>query len=328
LNSKKPDSVYDDIIRLLQSRINARVDDPLREFHTSRKFESFQDEEVAFCAANSKEIIDILKNNNYRKSLSEYSFELLKVYSYSKNQFLHFDGKYRREIIALYQRLIDELVAVLENPGGVDSLKNSYSRLLADHQNRLKALFRDYFRQYVGESESFLHLLNSTVSANYSAQLQLELLRIDPFSLMEPVLDLGCGKEGNLVNYLRSLGFAAFGMDRMVLNESEYIKQGDWMENTLEANRWGTIIAHHSFSTNFIYQHYSSRKIAALYAKKYMEILKSLRPGGEFIYTPGLPFFEEYIKPLKAFKFESFKITAPLKSIENITYTSRVKRIY
>ena len=44
--------------------------------------------------------------------------------------------------------------------------------------------------------------LNLLSAPEYSPGLQIEILQIETTQLKEPVLDIGCGKQGNLVNYL------------------------------------------------------------------------------------------------------------------------------
>lgn len=132
------------------------------------------------------------------------------------------------------------------------------------------------------------------VCAEYSAELQLKLLGLQINDLAEPILDLGCGAQARLVNYLQQLGKTVFGVDRSAA-PSQFVSQGDWLSFPLAPANWGTIISHLGFSQHFLRQHLLPTANPARYAKRYMEILGALRVGGTFAYAPGLPFIENLL---------------------------------
>jgi hypothetical protein len=57
------------------------------------------------------------------------------------------------------------------------------------------------------------------------------------------------------------------------------------------------VLSHHAFSLHFVHAHHRSAERAAAFAAKYVEILRSLQPGGCFCYAPALPFVEEHLDP-------------------------------
>ena len=63
----------------------------------------------------------------------------------------------------------------------------------------------------------------------------------------------------------------------------------------LRPDSWGSVIAHMSFSNHFMHNNLRNDGDFSGYANKYAQILKSLSKGGSFIYTPSLPFIEEFI---------------------------------
>lgn len=132
------------------------------------------------------------------------------------------------------------------------------------------------------------------VCEEYSHELQVEVLNIDIDNLMEPVLDIGCGAGGNLVNYLRKKGIDAYGFDRFS-SDNQYIFSDDWLEFPFGIKKWGTIISHLGYSNHFRHHHLRNDGDFIEYGKKYIEILNSLKPGGSFHYAPGLPFIEEFL---------------------------------
>jgi 2-polyprenyl-3-methyl-5-hydroxy-6-metoxy-1,4-benzoquinol methylase len=55
---------------------------------------------------------------------------------------------------------------------------------------------------------------NPVPCSEYSASLQISLFDILQQDMPQPVLDIGCGIEGNLVGFLRRCGIEAYGIDR------------------------------------------------------------------------------------------------------------------
>lgn len=108
------------------------------------------------------------------------------------------------------------------------------------------------------------------------------------------MLDIGCGEAASLVHHLRSIGCAAWGIDRHVAT-SDCTIQADWFAIPRVEGGWGTIVAHQSFSLHFLHAHLRIRGDAERYARAYMAVLHALRPGGSFLYAPGLPFIERLL---------------------------------
>lgn len=137
-------------------------------------------------------------------------------------------------------------------------------------------------------------IIESVACSEYSALLQIDLLQINIDQLIEPVLDIGCGKQGKLVLYLRQNGINAYGFDRFVI-DNQVLTNSDWFEYSFEKNKWGTIISNLGFSNHFQHHHFRNDGNFIEYAKKYMDILGSLKSGGCFLYAPDLPFIEQYL---------------------------------
>lgn len=132
------------------------------------------------------------------------------------------------------------------------------------------------------------------ISAEYSAELQVNLLGLDQPSPREPILDLGCGEHAHLVAHLRSRGLRAFGVD-LAVAAADHLFPVDWFAFPLVPASWGTIVSHLGFAQQFLRQHLDPTGDAARYARRFMEILRALQPGGAFVYAPGLPFIEDLL---------------------------------
>jgi SAM-dependent methyltransferase len=129
-------------------------------------------------------------------------------------------------------------------------------------------------------------------SAQYSPEFQLELLGVGSDALPDPILDLGCGQDARLVHWLREQGRDAFGIDLRAEDCTNYIMQADWLSFPLQPDYWATIISHQGFSNHFLNHHLRRNGHPERYARRYLAILRALKPGGSFLYAPGLPFFE------------------------------------
>lgn len=132
----------------------------------------------------------------------------------------------------------------------------------------------------------------------YSAELQLEILQINMDHITTPVLDVGCGKLGNLVKHLRRNGIEAYGCDRFA-ETNPFLARSDWFEFEYGIEKWGTITSNLGFSNHFNHHHLRNDGHFIEYAKTFMDILNSLKIGGSFYYAPDLPFIEKYLDRVK-----------------------------
>jgi len=157
-------------------------------------------------------------------------------------------------------------------------------------------------------------LVEPVACHEYSAELQLTIFQIDTDKIAGPVLDIGCGKQGNLVKHLRSSGIEAYGCDRFA-EASPFLTCQDWFEFGYGKDKWGTITSNLGFSNHFNHNHLRNDGRFIEYAKTYMDILNSLKIGGSFHYAPGLPFIEKYLDQSK-FRVEMQKIgNSEVKSV-------------
>jgi hypothetical protein len=108
------------------------------------------------------------------------------------------------------------------------------------------------------------------------------------------------------------------GVDRSASDSTDLI-QADWLDYKIEHGAWGTIISHMAFSNHFVFQHLYKHGQVEPYARQYMAILKALKPGGSFYYTPGLPFIEAYLPE------DSYQVAR--RHLEGDLFACRVLRI-
>lgn len=210
-----------------------------------------------------------------------------------------------------------------------DQLRNIYADLFNDVQQKnytTEEISKNHYlrlQQWLKNSNPFAEKIYSKNEENvtpvtcgeYDAELQLNILKLDLKNLYQPVLDIGCGSEARLVNYLRDSGIEAYGIDRYMFKES-YLKTFDWLEYNYESGKYGTVISNLGFSNHFNHHHLREDGNYIGYGKTYMNIMQSLKVGGCFHYAPDLPFIEMYL--------DENKYTVSHYPIENYDYKATV----
>jgi len=230
------------------------------------------------------------------------------------NQYFSFNTKSVNELKLIFKELNEKI-------------KDPYS--LADQQvlERLTHEHNQKINDWLMQTNAFAGKMYAPDQDNvqpvacseYAPDLQLEILQIDLKKLRQPVLDVGCGREINLVNYLREKEFEVYGIDRFD-NDNPYYQKTDWLEYDFGIQKWGSIISNLGFSNHFIHHNLRVDGNYREYARKYMEILDSLLSGGSFYYAPDLPFIEKH---LDRFKYECTTFSIPGYKFK----ASRVTRI-
>lgn len=163
----------------------------------------------------------------------------------------------------------------------------------------LATLYPEKFQQ----SLKFSSGIGRVTYEEYSAELQIELLGIDIAHIKQPVIDIGCGSQANLVRYLRSLDVEAYGIDRQLEIHEPYLNQVDWFDFYFEPNRWGTVISNMGFANHLNYAYLHDISQLEHYLLKMKEIIESLSASSYFYYAPSLPFVEDKLSA-KSYKVE------------------------
>jgi len=221
--------------------------------------------------------------------LVEYTTDRVLSKFCQSNQYYSFDKNARDNLKKIYRNLIME-IRNLNGYGNEKILKG----LARKHHENLAGWLRCYnsFAEKLYPSEQ--QTIEPVACSEYSAELQVKIFRLDITKIFEPVLDIGCGSNGLLVKLLREKGFEAYGFDRFA-PECCYFEKADWLDFRFEKQKWGTITSNLGFSNHFKHHHLRIGSDYIRYARKYIEILESLKTGGSFFYAPTLPFIEPYL---------------------------------
>jgi hypothetical protein len=267
--------------------------------------------------ASWKFIDEINESLNEIRALDNNSLDQLIVFTAEKaleefcriNQYYAFSSQAKEELKLIYS----ELFATLKTDTySLDIIGGNHYRRLQEWLQKTNPFAE---KLYSNASS----ILSPVACSEYSPELQIQILKIDLKTLQEPVMDIGCGQHGELVNYLCKNGIEAYGIDRYPSNNSNRINI-DWLEYNYGKARWGTLLSNLGFSNHFTHHHLREDGNYITYAKKYVELLGSLKIGGQFHYAPSLPFIESYLNR-EDFYVEEHEI----ESVSKMTIISRLK---
>ncbi|HBL75327.1 MAG: hypothetical protein A2W90_20500 [Bacteroidetes bacterium GWF2_42_66] len=238
------------------------------------------------------DLIEILQKNLFpeREKMIEFTVDKVLSEFYKVNQYYHFDKNAQSELKQVYRDLLDDITSVSKETDIAAMAEKHYSRLQQWLQ-RTNPFAASLYPEDVS-------VVDEVVCAEYSAEMQMEILGLNLSTMVGPVLDVGCGAKAQLVTHLTKAGFDASGIDRNA-EPGANLKKTDWMDFSFVPGHWGTIISNLGFSNHFRHHHLRNDGDYLDYARKYMEILQSLKPGGAFYYAPDLPFIESYLDPQK-----------------------------
>ncbi len=200
---------------------------------------------------------------------------------YQINQYIDIPEQDMDELKQIYRITWDEI-----DTHNFDAIMRAHHYRLADW---LARFYPDAFIKALKQQPQVGAVLNKS----YSAEFQLQVLNIDVETLQAPVLDIGCGPEGNLVRELVENGIDAIGIDRIINSPETYLIESNWFDFDLRQKSWGTVISNMGFSNHLVYCLRNEPERVSAYLLRYREILDSLKPCGEFIYAPSIPVVEE-----------------------------------
>jgi hypothetical protein len=197
---------------------------------------------------------------------------------YAVNQYIQVDARARKALAEIYAQSWRDLIGTPD----VESV------LRKRHYPRIKAWLGTLYPETMRDALASSPTIGRVPCGEYSADLQVRLLRLELSTIKEPVLDIGCGREACLVTHLRSRKIEAYGIDRRIGRESRFVTEADWFDFSFLPDHWGTIVSNISFTNHLVYAlKYEAEKVER-YTETYAQMLDSLAAGGSFIYAPSV----------------------------------------
>ena len=226
----------------------------------------------------------------------------------SHNQYYRFTANHQQFLTMLYLTLFQQILLMPQ------LTTSQLIALVKEHYRKIR-LFLSQSNPQVVLTDS--HELSAAFCSEYSALFQCDVLQLDILKMQEPILDIGCGEQFHLVQYFRDLGYSIIGIDRLISAQASDTINHDWFEYDYHNQQWGTILSHMAFSNHFRYHHVRNHPIAMDYAHLYRRILQGLKVGGQFIYSPDLPFVEELLNE-QEYAIDKYQVIANIYTT-NIT---------
>lgn len=231
-------------------------------------------------------------NDNVSEKTEDVSSELV---SFTTNEFmkrLHSINPYLRVSKVQIENLKQIYRETWQRMRNNQSIKTTLNEF---HYPQLSQWLATLYPEKFQKMLKFSPRVGHVTYGEYSAELQIGLLGIDTADVKQPILDIGCGGQAHLVSYFRSQGLEAYGIDRHLETQKPYLDQEDWFDYHFEPGKWGTIVAHMSFTNHLNYAYLNDISQLEHYLLKMKEILESLSISGSFHYTPSLPFIEDKV---------------------------------
>lgn len=224
---------------------------------------------------NREKIIQELNTDKYNKVLEKLSRSFLANLAKGTNG-KKFSKEDCQNILEIYHKLIENIA---------DAQKD-YERIALEHFTQVK----NYINDFTSKED------NETASSKYSPEFILEILDVKEEELKGKSLDIGCGKNGELVNYLAQKGVDSYGLD-MECEESDKLEQEDWLIKEYPENTYDLITSNLTFTKHFneANQEEANDQECFEYAQSYMKILNSLKVGAKWHYVPSVTFIEELL---------------------------------
>jgi len=201
------------------------------------------------------------------------------------NQYLNISEKHRERLAGIYYRTWD----LLQSNDDIDTV------LRTEHYPAIQAWVSELYPQTLLKTLAHRQKIQGLACSDYSAELQLNVLALDIENIHGPVLDIGCGVSAALVNYLHSSTVEVYGFDRIVEEETPFIKEANWFDYDYSQRSWGTIISHMAFSNHYRYAIHHDPELQKKMESVFHRILLSLSPEGCLILAPGVQELESAV---------------------------------
>ena len=270
-----------------------------RQFEQNRNLNLFYDhlEEAVKVDSGFVKTILLAKRHNYNiEELLSYTVDQMVSNLYRINQYSNLSRSDLSTLRGIYKNTYETIT------------KENSTQTIKEHHRDLSKWISKFYPDTFKTALKDNSVIGQVVNEEYSPQLQMDIYNLSIKSLMEPVLDIGCGPKAQLVKHLNTFGVYAVGIDRIQEEAPPFYLKKDWFNFSFEKETWGTIIANMSFTNHLIYTFNNDKEMLYSFLIKYKEILESLKKGGCFAYAPSVPMIEERLDPSR-YEIDSIEIS-------------------
>lgn len=269
-------------MRTILENINKIIHEQIHDNSDLNLFFEDLENEITINKTFKEKIIKIKQNNKVDiNQMIKITTKAVIAQFYMINQYIQLTSQDEKELGNIYYETYN-------------SINNeNFERIMKIHFRRIASWLSKFYPSHFIHSLSKNSRIGKVVNKEYSVSFQTNIFDIDFDKLQEPIIDIGCGKNANLVKELLRRNKTVLGIDRIVNHSNDYIKEISWFDFNFEENKWGTIIANMSFTNNLLYSIENHKNLIYNYYIKYKQIIKSLKIGGCFYYAPSLNFIED-----------------------------------
>lgn len=224
---------------------------------------------------NRDKIIKEMNTSKYKEVMEKLARSFLKNIAKGTNS-----NKFTRDdctkILEIYHKLILN----------ISDRNMPYEKIALEHYTNVK----NFINEYTSEATK------TTDKSKYSPEFILDILNVNLNEVSGKSLDLGCGKKGELVEYLAKNGVDAYGID-MECEDTDRLEQEDWLQKEYPEKSYDLITSNLTFTKYFndANAEEANDQECFEYAQTYMKILNSLKVGGKWHYVPAVTFIEELL---------------------------------
>ncbi|WP_101772489.1 methyltransferase domain-containing protein [Peptostreptococcus faecalis] len=277
--------IMKELINIIDYQLYKNMD--MNIFYSKSKFDLFDTYTINRVSVIRNEIKNL--NETTKINICNYYLKSFLMRFYSVNQYIYFSKNSKKIIKFIAYKLLDLL----------SNLSLTLEKIEENHFNSIKMMIKNTNPIIYNINRDKGIYVQKFACSEYSSSFIKEVLNLNYIKINEPVLDIGCGSEGNLVNDFNKKGIEIYGFDINAKNKE--ISNKDWFDFKYGVNKWGTIISNLSFCSHFLHHHLNNSNLIEIYAITYMKIINSLKLGGAFIYAPSLPFIEDLLPKDKYF---------------------------
>ncbi len=156
-----------------------------------------------FAFRNRREILSVLTDPKAFEQLVDLFIDRAIEFTYASNQFLQIQPEEAQALRSIYTGYVRQIERALAANGTHAGIAAALDATVSGHFRELRANLRRFFDLEAAGEDGANVVLQKVVCAEYAPQTQLDVLGLRPEALLTPVLDLGCGPQGQLVVYLR-----------------------------------------------------------------------------------------------------------------------------
>ncbi len=290
-----PSSLFPWLVNFFTARYQGQPNKSLIDvYKVHKEFQEWDSAQLESLFQQRVHVMAFLEHEPSRAHLTDVLARMTAAFVYQGRNYLPPTEKNHRRLQHLFQQGLQETLHLLQT-AEARYWQSAYRMLLKCHLVRLHAVMASLMDPAQTSEFNYAWLYRDALTSEYSPEWQLQALGLSEASVGGEVLDLGCGKQANLVRFLRRESRPISGLDRWAAPQ-EGVTQGDWFELSFKPERWDLIMSHVAFSAQAWF-HMSTPGESEKYAAKYQELLHALKPKGRFVYFPALPFLEHLISP-------------------------------